>query len=306
MLTLDFWLFKSQNLIDARRSNKPYLLFLLGFILVSGCTPLNPNHPLPPRLPKAVSQAQAHHFVEKRIVSGPFKLTTFKEPLVAQYPLIVYIEGDGQSWIRFNLLSKNPTPKRALPLSLALLDPRPNRIYLARPCQYTPLDEDPNCHPKYWSSHRYSPEVLHSYHAALDHLKVTPTQKIHLIGYSGGGAIATLLTATRPDILSLTTIAGDLNHHALSQLHHTTPLTHSLNPYDFRHALSHTPQRHLVGKRDPIIPPTLAQDFVQQLPKPHCAQWHLFAHVSHFKGWKALWPSPILTPLPQCAPANTR
>ncbi|MDA9667740.1 hypothetical protein N9T45_02775, partial [Candidatus Pelagibacter sp.] len=50
--------------------------------------------------------------------------------------VVVYIEGDGLSWIDRFTPSSDPTPKNPLAFKLAKLDQNQNVIYLARPCQY--------------------------------------------------------------------------------------------------------------------------------------------------------------------------
>ena len=49
--------------------------------------------------------------------------------------LIIYIEGDGMSWIDRFTISSNPTPSNPTAFRLALIDEHDNVIYLARPCQ---------------------------------------------------------------------------------------------------------------------------------------------------------------------------
>ena len=48
--------------------------------------------------------------------------------------VIVYIEGDGLSWIDRFTPSSDPTPVDPLTFKLTKLDQSPNVIYLARPC----------------------------------------------------------------------------------------------------------------------------------------------------------------------------
>ena len=47
----------------------------------------------------------------------------------------------------------------------------PNVVYLARPCQYTPHAQDPLCQAKFWSSHRYAPEVIAAVNDVLNAIK---------------------------------------------------------------------------------------------------------------------------------------
>ena len=60
--------------------------------------------------------------------------------------VVVYIEGDGLSWIDRFTPSSDPTPKNPLAFKLAKLDPNQNVIYLARPCQYVQKNRAPSAH----------------------------------------------------------------------------------------------------------------------------------------------------------------
>lgn len=92
-------------------------------------------------------------------------------------------------------------------LKLAALDASPNVVYLARPCQYV---WSPLCSDIYWTDRRFAVEVVEAMSAAIDRL-ILPGQKLHLVGYSGSGAVAVLVAARRPDVVSLRTIAGNLD-----------------------------------------------------------------------------------------------
>ena len=55
---------------------------------------------------------------------------------------------------------------------------------------------------------------------AIDFLiKKYQAGKIELVGYSGGGAVALLLAVRRHDIVSVRTVAGNLNPEAVNQYH---------------------------------------------------------------------------------------
>ena len=53
--------------------------------------------------------------------------------------LNIYLEGDGLAWVSRREPSRDPTPDNPIGLRLAAIDPAPNVIWLARPCQYTCL-----------------------------------------------------------------------------------------------------------------------------------------------------------------------
>ncbi|UTW10213.1 hypothetical protein [Marinobacterium rhizophilum] len=123
-----------------------------------------------------------------------------------------------------------PSPAPITGLKLVLADPANNIIYLGSPCQYR---AGPNCASPYWLNKRFAPEVIQSYSLALDRLKQTcNAASLTLVGYSGGGAIATLLTAQRQDVDLLITVAGNLDPVYWTRHHQITPLRGSLNPAD--------------------------------------------------------------------------
>ncbi|APS82022.1 hypothetical protein [Piscirickettsia salmonis] len=197
----------------------------------------------------------------------------------------VYIEGDGLAWLDRYRLSANPTPRDDMVLELALSDPTPNVIYIARPCQYTPAELNPLCTAKYWSSHRFSPEVVSSISQALDLLKIKfPNLQFHLIGYSGGGAVAALLAASRSDILALTTLAGNLDHNAVNTHHQVDQMPESLNAIDIAKKLKKLPQRHFIGINDEVVPKFIAKRFLARMGDPACSVL-VPVNVTHHQGW---------------------
>ncbi len=63
---------------------------------------------------------------------------------------------------------------------------------------------------------------------AIDKLKQKyNSEKLQLIGYSGGGAVVTLVASQRSDVISLVTIAGNLDHQTWTKHHKVSPLTGS-------------------------------------------------------------------------------
>ena len=56
---------------------------------------------------------------------------------------------------------------------------------------------------------------------------------VHLVGFSGGVAIAVMLTADREDIRSLRTIAGNLDHVSLNNFKKMSALSGSLDTMDY-------------------------------------------------------------------------
>ena len=59
------------------------------------------------------------------------------------------------------------------------------KVYLARPCQFT---SSFSCENKYWTSHRFSEEIIKSYEESLDYLKnkveaKNEEKRVELISY---------------------------------------------------------------------------------------------------------------------------
>lgn len=260
-----------------------FFTFMTGFL--GGCTTISS-----PSTQQTLTQAQQSGFNLQRYQTKTFLLTSYQRLSPTPTTIHLYIEGDGNSWKTRYQLSDNPTPKQPLALTLALEDPHTDVIYLARPCQYTPLELDKNCTPKYWSSHRYAIEVIESTNEVLNNIKTKYRNKdFVLIGFSGGGAVAALVATQRKDIQSLITVAGDLNHVALNQYHHTTPLHGSLNPSMHTDKIKNLPQHHLSGNKDKIVPPWLSEQFAQKVNNPACIKVTTLKNVDHHRGWREHW-----------------
>lgn len=241
----------------------------------------------------AVRLAELHGFKQSLIPTKTFQLTTFSKTgnIQPNYPITIYIEGDGHAWLNRYQISPDPTPYNPLALKLALLDPRPNVIYLARPCQYG----IPNtyCKPSVWTDERFADWVIRAMNEAVDTLKKKyQATHIHLIGFSGGAAVAILIASRRHDIASINTVAGDLDHEALSAYHQTTPLKASLNPKTVAPKIAHIPQHHWVGDQDPVIPVFLAEAFVHAVngTQYNRAKCTVLKGFTHHEGWEAKWP----------------
>jgi len=180
--------------------------------------------------------------------------------------LVVYLEGDGHAWANRFTPSRDPTPQDAVALKLALQHAGAKVLYLARPCQFLDRDALAACDARYWTSHRYAPDVIAAFNQVLDEAKQRmPSNRLRLVGYSGGAPLALLLAAHRDDVVSVVTVAGNLDPAAWSAYHGISPPRGSLNPRDFLHRLSTVPQQHFVGGKDQIVPPVLVKKFIAQL-----------------------------------------
>jgi hypothetical protein len=208
--------------------------------------------------------------------------------------LTVYIEGDGYAFIDRNRPSRNPTPKDPVSLKLALLDGAENVIYLARPCQYMRSGEDPNCAVEYWTDKRYAAEVLKAFTQVLDGLKQSKeAKKFRLVGYSGGATIATILAATRTDVVDLRTVAGNLDITTFTREHKLSRMTGSLNPIDYANSLYQVPQVHYIGSDDKVVTKAIYEHYLAAIkrydPLATCVQTLTVKATSHAKGWQQFW-----------------
>ena len=275
--------------------NKNTLALLLSCTLLSACSTIPDTQE---RRVIASNIAQPAGFSMETITTRPFTLTAQKHIRNPQSKeAMIYIEGDGLAWLSKRTPSLDPTPTDPTALRLAARDPSDNIIYLARPCQYTPRKQAGPCKIDYWSTKRFAPEVLQSYHQALDTFRQRYAfEEFHLVGFSGGGNIAALLAAERADIASLRTVAGNLDHRKHSEVHNVSILKSSLNAKDYAQKLAATPQHHFIGGQDNIVPPSIFESFLRASKSP-CIPSTIIPSASHTEGWEAHWSELLQSPL---------
>lgn len=175
----------------------------------------------------------------------------------------VYIEGDGAAWITPYHPPRDPTPVYPVSLALAGVDPVQKVVYLGRPCQYLNKVDLKRCDQAYWTGKRFSPEVIAIYDEALTRLKLMMgVGRIRLIGYSGGGVIATLLAGNRDDVDALITVAAPLSVSTWVAWHHASPLNGSLDPAESTGRLPESV--HYAGGRDSVVPVSIVAAFVNR------------------------------------------
>ncbi len=243
-------------------------------------------------LKRAASLAAARDFQRVTFDAGDYLLTGFHNQ--GHSPdLVVYIQGDGLPYIRRDTVSPNPTPGYPLALMLALEDPAPNVLYLARPCQFTGRSEPEawrECSEMDWTLGRYSPQMVDAMNKALDQARERfGAKRLHLVGHSGGGAMAALLAAVRADVAALLTVAANLDHAAWTRHHGVTPLRYSVNPVSIAASLRSVPQLHFRGRRDQRVPPYTTEVFFTILGKADCIEVVDVANVAHGRDWVPLW-----------------
>ncbi|MGZ4960638.1 MAG: alpha/beta fold hydrolase [Methylomonas sp.] len=207
--------------------------------------------------------------------------------------LHVYLDGDGTPWQNGTYIAGDPTPRNPLVLQMMAKDTAP-AVLLGRPCYYG-LSMSPLCNASLWTSHRYAVEVIASMDAAIQRWMSTKTvNKLVLIGFSGGGSLATLLTSRLNNVATIITIAANLDVEAWSNHHNFLPLTASLNPIHDAHIPAEVHQFHLAGLEDRNVPPAIVESFSRTqknavfLPVPE---------YDHSCCWLEAWPEILETRL---------
>jgi hypothetical protein len=237
----------------------------------------------------------------RQIEADPFLITVFEKVHQPGSVATLYFEGDGErAMTGVKEVAMNPTPKYPLALHLAAMDNAENVISVARPCQYSgPIEKIGSvCKKDYWRNGRYSIEILNSMNTVVDKLKSRyGFTAFNFVGYDGGAAIATLLAAKRKDVLTLRTVAGNLDPDVNNANHGLPPATGSLNPKDFAKDLAGIPQQHFIGEWDKDVAPNVYQSFRDAMGPSSCIRYTKVAEMDHTGGWANHWPSLLAQPL---------
>ena len=270
-----------KNTIRFNNFFKYYTIILTIALLSNGCvSKLSPKV----RQHTADTVAQAGNLAQQKIATDDFLLTTYQrfDSTADNKQMVVYIEGDGMAWISRDQLSSNPTPMQPIALKLASIDTNTNVLYIARPCQYLWPEKMNACSSKYWSNKRGSEEVISSINQAISVVKQKQNiSTIRLIGYSGGGGIAAIITARRQDVNEFVSVSANLNYKLFTQIHNLSPMDGSIDPITVAKQISSIPQIHYVGDDDRIIPEKIARSFSDKVL--------LVKGVNH-DNWAEKWP----------------
>lgn len=255
-------------------------LFFIGFL--PGCATSNAEKFWARMQEKSVSQ----NFTALDIPSKPFSLAGLLKEGGGE-DLVVYLEGDGRAFVQ-GRPSRDPSPGKAQAYELALLDPAPAVLYLARIGQFR-REFTGKDFQEYWTVKRLAPEALASANSAIDFvLRRTGAKRLHLVGYSGGGGLAVLLAEYRKDVASLVTVAGLLDIGWWVKTEGYPPLAGSLNPAGGAERIRTLPQIHFYGEKDRIIVPGMSRHF------EGLAAFSDFRRIAvstdHWKAWTNLWP----------------
>ncbi len=199
------------------------------------------------------------------VPAGGYALATWHniQKSTQGHPLKVYIEGDGNAFNNRGIPTDNPTPKGRFIQELSAGDSNPNVVYLGRPCQWIPSTK---CSVKDWTTGRFSKEILNAMDDVVIRLmKKAKTDRVILIGFSGGAQIAEVIAVRHPEkIKKLITVAGVLDYKTWAEYLHDKELIHSMNLSGYLSKLKGINQVHYVGTKDPVVPLELMYQWVDE------------------------------------------
>lgn len=218
-----------------------------------------------------------------------FTLQRINNPLKS---IRIYFEGDGRAFLNRHVPSMNPTPTSFFLINLIEEDDYDNIVYIARPCQYV---FDSKCSEKYWTTDRFSKEIIDSINEVIRNFS---DSNLELVGYSGGATIAKYIATKNSNVVSLRTIAGNIDQQKFTEIHNVSPLINSWP--EINKKLSEMPQVHFVGEKDKIIPSIVSKSYFNKLPKKNCTTIVMIKDATHSKGWKKQWKK-LLKVRPICA-----
>ena len=251
-----------------------YLFSLL--VLLVGCT----------TGPSFIPQLVSHYGLQENVFSSElFDHKLFYNTVEGSPYLHVYVAGDGVPWRHRFVVASNPTPKSSLVLNLVGEDSSA-AVFIGRPCYYGP-DKSRNCNTKLWTSSRFSEEVVSGMVQALKALlREQPNKKVILFGFSGGGALVTLMAPRVPQVAAIVTVAGNLNTTLWTKNHHYTALKGSLNPIELDVFPRDILQFHIVGGKDVNVTRDITQSYVDK----HGGEIWNYPGYTHGCCWMDIWP----------------
>ena len=263
-----------------------FFVTVFTIVIISGCAtiPLIAN-----RYNNAEEIAQSARFERSYIKSDNFTLTVYSRIENPGNPIVIYVEGDGFAYRDRFRVSIDPTPTDPVAMRLAATDPSSNIAYIARPGQYC-RGEIPDCDESYWTTRRFSEEVIRSIDGVVSEIKNNAnSSKLDLVGFSGGGAVVCLVAARRNDVASIRTVAGNLDPDAVNAFHKVSKLEGALNPMETAPRLADIPQRHFVGGRDKIIPLSVTYGFAEKSGDIKYNTVTLIPDAGHKGPWTERW-----------------
>jgi len=273
----------------ARRSRLAILFFLVP-IALNACSTVSFFTPPYEHARRLAARAK---FVPLLLKTNVFELRGFvTQGNAPNGQMSVYIEGDGKPWPSSTTPPRNPSPLDPVGLRLAIASSSTPVAYLARPCHFLEVKATEACGLKYWTHARFAPEVVESVSIAIDRIKARVAAKqIRLVGFSGGGVLAALVSARRSDVFSLVTVAAPLDLDAWTSHHNATPMHGSLRPTDNLQSLRQISQIHFSGSDDRIVPLSVLRSYLAKLGSSLDVRVVEIPNFNHQCCWADQWAS---------------
>lgn len=235
-----------------------------------------------------IESAQFKHRVLFIKQSDSKLISTINDGLDISQRLSIFIEGDGSPWYKEKYVKRDPSPQRLL-LFDAMQHIEGNKLYIGRPCYFQ--TRDPNCHYRYWTSHRYGKDVVQSMRDVIKRYS-KDYKHIVYVGHSGGGTLATLLACQKQDshikAIDLVTMSANLDTDKWTDHHEWSRMTGSQNPSKSIDVCSQVSQHHYVGEKDINVPYSLNQNYFDK----HNILPIVFDNANH-NNWLRFWPEII-------------
>jgi hypothetical protein len=199
--------------------------------------------------------------------------------------LRIYVEGDGTPWIREDRVAIDPTPTNPVLLSL-MHDTGDPAVYLGRPCYFGTATAK-GCDARWWTFDRYGRTVVESMCAAANEIsRQAGADTVALVGFSGGGAIVIGMRQCTDRLVSVSTIAGNLDPDAWAGYHDYAPLRDDAISGEAGATPDSVNEVHWQCRDDENIPPMITDRYFASHPQ---ATRHIVDSCTHATGWQAYW-----------------
>lgn len=265
----------NHSLIANPPVSKCFIVFVLALSLFSGgCS--SPSLKL----------AKQQQWAVKTVKANGFEIFSLDNKAEGD-EIHIYLGGDGRPWIDGKLIAKDPTSRKPLAPQLMALD-KQRSIYLGRPCYHLGgwKSLEAPCNPELWTFQRYSPLVLNTMKQALEQLLATTAERpVTLIGFSGGGVIATLLGEEFKQVKRVITVAANLDIDLWTQSKGYLPLEGSINPSKKPRLRKDLERLHLIGGKDKSVPPKVTRAFIER----HGGEERFYENFDHRCCWLDIW-----------------
>ena len=199
--------------------------------------------------------------------------------------LHVYIEGDGKPLNAAGFPSNDPSPD--FPLALELMGKANVRsYYIGRPCYFEVYSL--RCNPNLWTEGRYSESIVNSLSKVISNLAEEREIPVALIGFSGGGTLATLVASRNQYVRGLVSINANLDLGRWTSFYGARSLSDSLDPIQEQEKVNEpTKKIFFVGGRDLIVPSVISRKYVEI----HGGELIEYPNFTHTCCWLDIWES---------------